>query len=601
MKLQINYKSSLYSLIVILLGSASVFYLFKYNPPKDRPGNVYEDQHFNHSKFTNLHFQESSSVLGIDYRNIDFVLKNVDPKKYITSEFVSPSVSVVDVNNDGFMDIYITTSDNKPNLLYINQGGKYFVEKAAAYNLANLNQKSYPSYALWADFNQDGRIDLLLARFGCHGLYLQSRDGKFIDSSDKLNGYCSRPDGVNVGDFYQTGRLDLVFANFSAGPDELTESNVLWMNNTQYDNKTGGKNKLLRNTGKEFVVEEKADFITRSYTHNAGIADVNLDGLPDIFFANDYAHDELFLNKGQGVFQDVTEEYLPKIFHGLSGMNSEFFDYNRDGLLDLYVTNIYKPPFYRKFNLLWKKKADGRFENVSTDTGSARCGFSWGAKFADIDHDGQDDLLIANGRTRSPEIKNINQGKSMWYERIEVSQIPRFLRKYYHPKTEITGRYISAFEHNCFFAQKNGKFFDISKMSGFDDTEENKTLALIDYDNDGKMDVITAGGLAKLKIYHNTSEIKPFNHWIGFSLIDKNGNTIPHGARVKFKLSNGETVLREIYPANGYRGFSDARVNVGLGKSTIVGDVEVYWPISRSIKKIRNFKIDQYNSIRELQ
>lgn len=590
-------QKTFYRLGIFALGFGVLFYLFIYNPPKDRVDNVYEKKVFDHSMFKHVHMREVSSALGINYIHGAYLEKS-GKESDLSIEPVVPAIAVIDINEDGFMDLFITTRQGMPNLLYINHGGKYFTEEAAAYHLADLNQDADPSFPLFADFNNDGKLDLLLGRFGCHRFFLGKGKGQFEEHSEWLNGYCSRPDGLNTADLYDHGRLDVVFGNYLPAPGE-NANDVLWMTNTRYDNKTGGKNQLLRNDRNQFTLEKKADFLTRSYTHNVGIADINFDGLPDIFFANDYAHDEMFLNKGGGVFEDVTNHYIPKEVHGLAGMNTEFFDFDEDGLIDLYVTNIFKPPFNRYFNLLWKKKPDNTYENVSNDLGTAKCGFSWGAKFADLDNNGEADLLVVNGRSRSVNVKSSSDGKSMWYERIEVSQIPTFLKKFYHPHDTLKGRYISAFEQKCLFMQKNGRFYDVAQQVGFSDREENRSLALIDIDNDGRMDAVTAGPLAKIKLYHNESEVDSKNHWIGFSFRDRKGSVIPHGVRLKFKLDNGKKIVRELYPANGYKGFNDPRIHVGLGQAHIVGDIEVFWPLSKRTQKISSVKIDQYNVITE--
>lgn len=596
-----NYtKNSIYRAGVLFFGIGSMAYLFLVNPPKDRRDNVYETKEFDHSQFAHIQFKEVSTKLGIEYRHNLFALS---PGQKISEldlsvEPIPPSVSVVDINNDGLMDIFVTTSYGRPSLLYINHEGRFFTEEAAKYGLADINQKAVPSYAFWGDFNNDGLLDLVYARYGCHRFFTGTKGGAFEDHSEWFNGYCSRPNGINAADFYHRGRLDLVFANYlpAPGDDSFT---VLWMTNTRYDNVTGGKNNLLRNDGNGFHLEKNAQFLTRSYTHNAGISDINLDGFPDIFFSNDYAHDEMFLNMRNGRFSDVTNKYIPREVHGLAGMNTEFFDYNQDGMIDLYVTNIFKPPFNRHFNLLWKKNADNTYQNVSNDLGAAKCGFSWGAKFADINNDGEADLMVMNGRSRSANLKKFGEGKSMWFERIDVSQIPLFIRQYYNPHDSLKGRYLSAFERKCLFVQKNGEFFDIADDAGFSDREENRDIALIDYDNDGLMDAITAGISSKLKIYHNETKTDAKFHWIGFSFKDKNGSPIPHGVRLSFSLSNGKKIVRELYPANGYRGFNDPRMHIGLGNGQISGPLEVFWPLSRVTQVIKNFKLDQYNLITE--
>ena len=583
---------------VIAFGVAVLAYLFLVKPPVDVPDNVFEASKKSETRyFPEVHFREVSARVGFEYDHLRYAYGDSANAPELYGEPAPPSIAVVDINRDGFMDVFVATHKDRRNLLYINQGGMRFKEAASEYGLDAVNVDR-PSFPLWGDFNGDGRLDLLLAVYGCHRLYLGTAGKKFKDATFMLGGYCSRPNGVNVADLNGTGRLDLVFANFLPKPGE-NSFNVLWMTNNRYDNLTGGENHVLRNDGDKFRVEGAADFLTRSYSHNAGIADVNLDGKPDIFFANDYSHDQMFLNVGKGRYHEVTGYFIPHQFHGLAGMNTEFFDYDLDGRIDLYVTNIHKPPFNRGFNLLWKKKADNYFENVSTEVGVARCGFSWGSKFADLNNDGEPDLLVTNGRARSPELTERGQGISMWFERAEVSQIPWIVRSHYNPVTRFKGRYISAFEKKCLFMQKDGRFYDIAEGAGFGYDDESRALALIDFDNDGRLEMITGGPTSRIRIFHNESELRESRHWIGFEFEDAKGNRIPHGLRLEASLRNGKKIVRELYPANGYKGFSEPRIHVGLGELSELESIDVFWPLSQSHKRYSGFKVDGYNLIKE--
>lgn len=585
----------------MIMGCFVLGYLFLVNPPVDRNDNVYETKRFDHSEFSNVKFREVALDMGIESE----------------SKFreIWPSVSVVDVNNDGFMDIYVTAgNDNglikipnpevyklkRPNLLFINNQGKSFTEEADKYGIGDLNRDSPSSQALWADFNKDGLLDLLVAKRGCHRFYHGKKGGGFVERTELLNGYCSRPDGVNVADFYNSGRLDIVFGNYVSPVGENDFDSTLWMQSIRMENTTGGKNELLINSGAAgFSIDSRADFLSRSYTHSVGISDINEDGKPDIFFANDFGFDEMFINKGSGKFTDVTNYYIPKELHGHSGMNAEFFDSQNRGKIDLYVTNIYKPPFYRAFNLLWKKMPDNRFSNISQQVGTGQCGFSWAAKFADFNNDGEPDLFVVNGRDRGPAVMGYDEGKSMWFERTEVAQIPRFIKKLYKGDS-FDNRFVSAFERKCLFMKKGEAYHDIAVDAGLGDRNENRGMALIDYDNDGKMDIVTSGPSTRVKLFHNESSLPADeSHWLGLALIDKNGNRIPHGAKIYLVMKNKTKVLREFYPANGYKGFTDSRLHFGLGKSADISHVEVRWPLSGTTKRYTQLKLDQYNTINE--
>ncbi len=372
-------------------------------------------------------------------------------------------------------------------------------------------------------------------------------DGRAIGrpAFDKIT-YQSQPEGINVLDFDQDGRLDLVFANFTAKPGEGT-SEVLWLGANRYDNRTGGANDLLlQKSDGSFEVASRVNFRSRSYTHSVGIADFNHDGWPDIFFANDYARDELFMNQSGRSVLDVTHDKLPIEWHGNSGMNAEIVDYNGDGLSDIYVTNIYKPPFYNAVNLLWEQQADGKFRATSVENQTARCGFSWGAKFLDINNDGQLDLAVTNGRNRARDGTEAKQGGSLWYRRALVSRIPNVIRQFYYEQ-QLPNQYFStsAFERDCLFIQDAGVFYDVASYAGVTNKFEGRALAVIDIGNDGRLDYIVANLQGPIEIYHNLSTTN--GNWLGLRLIDKNGSDLPVGARVilttKAKKENGSRVL----------------------------------------------------------
>ncbi len=574
-------KKYIYS--VLVFGICLIFYLFIFNLPIEQRSNVYETFQKPDPVFNSVHFEEVSQKMGLKF-------------KAELSDETWPSTSIIDINSDGWPDIYITRGSNSENnKLYINHSGKYFTEESAAYGIGNVNSDAASSYALWGDFNDDGRVDLLLAKWGCHKLfYGQPHTQLFSDQTALLNGYCSHPEGVNTADFFHSGRLDFVFGNFTENR-KIDNNEALWMQSVRYDDRTGGANHLLVNTGKDFKINSASDFLFRSYTHSVGISDINSDGWPDLFFANDYGYDSLFINQKNGQFTNETNNKIPLQKHGLSGMNAEFFDVFNTGNMDLYVTNIYKPPIFHTHNLLWKKNDNLTYDEISIESGIAKCGFSWGGKFADFNNDGEPDLYVVNGRNRGQ--KNSKIKKSLWFERVEIAQIPQFLKKLYTGNT-LVERQISANERKCLFMQKNKHFIDIAEYAGVADTDERRGLSLIDFNNDGKMDLLSTGPQSEIKLYQNTSSNDKNHHWIGFSFKNKYGSSIPHGLTAYLILNNGKRLMREFYPANGYRGTSDPRLHFGLGSQT-PKEIEILWPGQFKFQKYTDFKIDTYNLIIE--
>lgn len=574
-----------HSLVLALVtGVSFIAYLLFINPLKERDEHIYSTDKLDPEKLRHIRFKDVTSEWGLEYSH------RFNTKKLF---FIAPAVTLYDFDKNGYLDILY--SGGKEVALYLNFGDGKFVESSHKYPFAGMVQSSM---AVLADLNRDGFTDIWFSRVGEHRLYLGTADNNFVDRTELLNGYASFPDGVNFIDFNKDGRLDVVVGNFL----ELVKAGtyMTWYLPRRYASKDGGENHLLiQKDDGSFVVNEKVNFIHKMFTHSVGISDVNNDGYPDIFFANDYDKDQMFLNNNGESVVDVTNEYIPKRWHGNSGMNAEFMDMNQDGLIDLYVTYIHKPPFYRMYNMLWLKKPDGTFEPSSWDTNIGKCGFSWGAKAADFNLDGQLDLFVVNGRDRDSRIKKPEDGKSFWYPRTQLTSMPNFLL--HHLETfERESGYLyhnSGFERDCLFIAHNGEYYDVAPDIGLMDRQEGRGLAIGDLNNDGLMDIVLVNTKGTSKVYINEST--PEGTWIGFTLINKDGSDLPIGARIRLKQSDGPDLVREYYPANGYRSQSDNRLHFGLKKGSKPLELHVTWPYSEKTVIYKNFEPEKYNTIYE--
>lgn len=573
--------------IVIIAFSRRIFFEDGYSVNYDIP--------IDPAFYQNIHFTDEAQKLGIDYHHS--YVNPSNPMEGFKNQAIPPSVSVVDLNGDGYMDLVFSGGSHP--VVYLNENGTHFKKVENAFGFDHQTDVS-SSMVIFADLNNDGIIDALVSGHPKHYLYYgeknKSNQLTFKDVSQKLNYYMSNPDAVNFVDFNNDGRLDLVFGNITAKPGE-PKSEVLWLGATRYDNTTGGSNDLLLQTPEgDFKVAKNVDFKTRSYTHSVGVADLNRDGYPDFFIANDYANDELFYNHNGESIDDVTDEKIPRRWHGNSGMNGEIFDYNNDGLLDIYVTNIYKPPFYNSFNILWEQQKTGEFKAVSIEKQVGRCGFSWGAKFADIDNDGEVDLIVTNGRNRPAINADASHTESLWYRRSLVARIPNVLRQYYYEnKMPHYNFSISAYERDCLFVNKQGKFWDIAPFVGITSTYEGRGLALIDVNNDGRMDYVVANINGPAEVYINHSQTT--GHWLGVNLINAHGSPIPIGAKITLTRSDQVKMYREYYPANGYRSQSDPRLHFGLGQNS-AQQIKVQWN-NHHTETFEVHDIDKYITLKE--
>jgi hypothetical protein len=278
-------------------------------------------------------------------------------------------------------------------------------------------------------------------------------------------------------------------------------------------------------------------------------------------------------------------------------MNSEIFDYDQDEWPDIYITNAFKPPYIRAHNNMWKRTPGGGFEEEALSRSAARCGFSWGAKFADFDLDGQSDLMVVNGRLEGPDVRSVDDAYSFWYQRFLLHEVPVALRRTYqleHIHKMPSNFYMSSFEHSCLFEHRGDRFFDVAQHAGIDDTYNGRGLALIDYDNDGRVDFVVANVGAPALVYHNVSERK--GDWVGFDLDGGFGKRIPFGARLELERPGKTRIVRELFPTNGMKAQSDPRFVVGAPAGETFGKAHVVWPDGER-ETFETFEKNQYNRL----
>ncbi|HEY2517377.1 MAG TPA: CRTAC1 family protein, partial [Polyangiaceae bacterium] len=547
-----------------------------------------------------IRFEEIAARAGIDDRH-ELFFPNPAAGTYLPLMAIPPAVAVADFDGDGRMDLFVThQKPGSPNHLWKNLGGGRFVDVAKDAGLDDAARTQADSMALVADFDGDGRVDVFQSRFGCHTLFTQDPDRfHFTEHQELLPRYCSNPKAINLVDFNRDGWLDVVFGNYYPAVDLAT---VLPLNHVfgfAGANYQGGEPHILFGGPAGFREAPAYELPELKNVHGhttaVGVSDVDGDGWPDLFLSNDYTYDVMLLNRfGKHVF-DVTDQYIPRREHGFSGMNGEFADFDDEGRMGLFVSNMFIPPFVTNRNILWKNRGD-HFENVASERGVGRCGWAWTAKFGDFDDDGDLDLFVVNGKARGANVaRPTDPHRSFAFVRNTIATLPAEVRWNLALYPSFADFELSAFEPSCVFWNDGGHFVDVAEQAGVHDLEEGQSAALIDFDDDGRLDVVVANLGGPLLLYHDVTP-RP-GHWVGLELVGKNGAKLPVGTKAWLHRPDGKVSMRELYPANGYRGQSDPRVHYGLGELTTVPDVEVRWPDHRR-EFFRGLQPDRYQLLR---
>ena len=381
-------------------------------------------------------------------------------------------IAVADVNGDGFDDIYITVRLGK-NMLLINHGDGTFTEEAARYH---LDLPGHTTCAIFADFDNDGDLDVILGRSLLRTTYLENRGGVFYQhpipkfmpmavismSAADYNGdglldvyLCTyrpaAPAGSGTGGGFAQAEKegDFDWPDEFFPPDVARDFRRRLKEHKQSHGVTvldqlGPPNVLLINRGGgrfEPAPENSTVGLWRN-SLQATWCDYNQDGRPDLYIANDWGMNVLFRNDGPAGFTDVTSE-AGLVYYGFS-MGASFGDYDNDGRDDLYVSNMYSEPGRRitarvprlnkmfaesaSGNYLYHQEADGKFKQVAGLQAPAmtvqKAGWSWGGGFADFNNDGFLDLYVLNGYYTAPEelSSGIDLESNLWRTTVRADE-----------------------------------------------------------------------------------------------------------------------------------------------------------------------------------
>ncbi len=522
-----------------------------------------------------LQFQEIGDKAKARFQHHTRTFKG--PKADVLGMFTSggAAVAIGDYDNDGFDDIFLVDSGEgqKHHLLH-NNGDMTFTEVTGSAGVGGGNDPlSICADALWFDYDNDGYDDLLVARFGTPLLYHNEHNGKFRDvtESSGLHKFGNTIAAIAF-DYDNDGYLDLMFGNYFKPVNllDLKTPNVL---PNDLDNAiNGGGVTLWHNTGKGSFVEvtDKAGFGRHTgWTLDIGHGDLDNDGWQDVYFADDYGTDRLFMNNKDGTFREVTEKAIG--YDTKKGMNVDVADYDNDGLMDIYVTNI-TDEYMKECNMLWHNNGDGTFTDLSRETGTCSTLWGWAAKFADFDNDGWQDLFVVNG-LRSAGKEN--------YIPVLVTMIttPGIDFTNVNNWPSIGNMSWSGHQKKKLFRNlATQSFKEISAEAGVDNDLDGRGIGLADFDNDGLIDFVQSNADQPSLLYHNVTS--PHGNWVELKLVGTKSNRDAIGARATLK-AGAMRLIREVNGGNGYSSQSTLRLHFGLGSAEKIDSLEIRWPGGR--------------------
>ena len=536
------------------------------------------------------YFEDVTHQSGILYRHH---LRQFDnPYASIMQGYarLGAAAAVADYDGDGYEDVFVTDScASCKNHLYHNNGDFTFTDVAVEAGVANGNDENNASTAaLWFDFNNDGRPDLLVVRFGHNILYENLGNGKFRDVTVPagLDRYMNAIKAIAF-DYDNDGYPDLFIGSYFQPVNIFhPATSRFFPESFEAANNGGGVTVFHNNRNGTFTdVTDEVGIRTTGWTLDIGHGDASNNGLQDLYVANDFGTDRFFANNGNGTFTDRTATTIG--FDTKKGMNVDWGDYNNDGWLDIYVTNIYDD-YMKECAMLWQNLGNGTFADVSQEVGVCDTGWGWGAKFVDYDNDGWLDLYVMNG----------------WVSAGPQSYVPDIFEMLTRPNLDladarnwppIRNKSLSGYQKKRLFHNTGGEFKEESARLGLDSIKDGRGIAVADFDNDGRLDLFVTNADDQANLYRNL--LPTGAHWLTFLLEGTKSNHFAIGAEVRLS-AGGKTYLQFVNGGNGFAAQSSTRIHFGLGSQDRIDLIEVRWP-SGLRQTFPGVKVDHFYKIRE--
>lgn len=527
-------------------------------------------------------------------------------------------VAIGDLNNDGLSDVYLS-GNLVPNHLYLNQGGMKFQEVA---ELAGATgSRGWNTGVTMVDINNDGWLDIYLCLGG--QLPPENRANQlFINNGlneDGIPTFTERAAFIGLADqgfatqsvffdYDRDGDLDMFLLNHNVvpiedfDPDQIRNMRDPYVGDKLYKNVgSADEPKFLDVTAESGIHENPL-----GYGLGVAVGDLNNDHWPDLYISNDFLEqDYLYYNNGDGTFTDQLKANMPHVSQ--FSMGNDMADFNNDGWLDIMVADMVAEDNYRNKTMMrgmdrskfYYAVEDGyhyqymintlqmnngtlerqgqnqqlTFSEVGQMADVSNTDWSWAPLIFDIDNDGHRDMIVTNGYKKEVSNKdyvNYEKKRMAKVEETNPAEIQRLIQDLLDsiPSTKIPN-----------YIYRNNGNLTFSKMTeawGFESPAFSNGAAFGDLDNDGDLDIVINNIDDNAFLYENNAAQKQVNHYLKIDLEGNEGNRLGLGAHISLEI-DGQQMVHEHYLSRGFQSSVEPMVHFGLGNAQMIDKLTVRW------------------------